>query len=82
MTIELNDLLVVFVYTSLIILIVVMIVLLLKLMKTIKKVNIMFDDVSSKLNKLDSAFDVINTTSSFTNKILRSVICFLSKERN
>ena len=48
MTIELNDLLVVFVYTSLIILIVVMIVLLLKLMKTIKKVNIMFDDVSSK----------------------------------
>ena len=70
MTIELNDLLVVLLYLSLIVFVIVLIILGIKLIKTLKKLDIVIDDVNNKMDKLDGAFEIIDMTSDFTNKIL------------
>ena len=78
MTIELNDLLVVLLYVSLIVLVIVLIILGIKLIKTLKKVDIMVDDINAKMSKLDGAFDIIDVTSDFANSIGSKLLGIIS----
>lgn len=82
MTIELNDLLCVLLYVSLIVLVIVLTVLGIKLIKTLKKVNIMIDDVNIKMSKLDGVFSIIDITSDYTCSISSKILKFLSRKIN
>lgn len=74
MTIDLNDLLTIILYLSLIILIIIFIVLGIKLIKTLKKVDGVIDDVNSKMNKVDGVFDLIDRTTDYASNISDKVI--------
>ena len=78
MTIELNDLLVVLLYESLIILVIVLIVLGIKLIKTIKKVDVMIDDVNTKMSKMDGVFDIVDITSEGALTISSKILAIIS----
>lgn len=82
MTIELNDLLLIILYEALIVFVIVLIVLGIKLIKTLKKVDIMVDDVNKKLEKLDSTFDIIDGTSDFAVSIGNKLAAIISSILN
>lgn len=79
MTIELNDLLLVLLFESLIILVIVLIVLGIKLIKTIKKVDTMVDDINGKLSKLDTTFDIVDETSTVALSLVSKVLSIFKK---
>lgn len=78
MTIELNDLLVVLLYESLVILVIVLIVLGIKLIKTLKKVDVMIEDINIKMSKLDGVFDIVDITSEGAATISSKVLTIIS----
>ena len=78
MTIELTDLLVALLYEALIILVIVLIVLGIKLIKTLKKVDVVIDDINTKMNKLDGTFDIIESTSDFAASISGKILAIIS----
>lgn len=82
MTVDVNELLSVILYLSLIILVIILIVLGIKLIKTLKKVNIVIDDVTDKMNRVDGVFDIIDKTTSYattiSDKIISSITHFIN----
>lgn len=82
MTIGLNDLLVVLLYESLIILVIVLIVLGIRLIKTLKKANVMIDDINTKMSKLDGVFDIIDVTSEGAATISSKILAIVSSALN
>ena len=82
MTIELNDLLVVLLYEFLVILVIVLIVLGIKLIKTLKKVDVMIDDININMSKLDGVFDIIDVTSDYAESISSKILGILSNALN
>ena len=82
MTIGLNDLLVVLLYESLIILVIVLIVLGIRLIKTLKKANVMIDDINTKMSKLDGVFNIIDVTSEGAATISSKILAIVSSALN
>ena len=74
MTIDINDLLTIILYLSLIILIIIFIVFGIKLIKTLKKVDGVIEDVNSKMNKVDGVFDLIDRTTDYASNISDKII--------
>ena len=82
MTIELNNLLVVLLYEFLVILVIVLIVLGIKLIKTLKKVDVMIDDINLKMSKIDGIFDIVDVTSDYATSISSKVLAIISNALN
>lgn len=82
MTVDLNELLIAFLYISCIILVIVFIVLGIKLIKTLKKVDSVIDDVNGKMSKVNGVFDIIDKTtdyaSSISDKIIGAISSFIN----
>ena len=74
MTVDVNELLSVILYLSLIILVIILIVLGIKLIKTLKKVDVVIDDVNNKMNKVDGVFNIIDRTTDFAASISDKVV--------
>ena len=55
-----------------------MIVLGIKLIKTIKKVDVMIDDVNTKMSKLDGVFDIVDITSEGALNISSKILAIIS----
>ena len=88
MIINLNDLLSIMLYISLIVLIIIFIVLGIRLIRTMGKVNKLIDDVNEKMNKVDGVFDIIDKTTGYASNIsekitgvISSIIGFLFKKK-
>lgn len=78
MTIDLNALMLTFIYIGLITLIIIFIILGIKLIKTLKKVDNIIDDVNDKMNKVDGVFDIIDKTTDYAATISDKVISSIS----
>lgn len=83
---SLNAVLPIFVYLLLIVLLVVGIILGIKLIITIDKVNVVVDDVTEKVNSLNSVFRIINGISDkfslLSSKLTDTVVSLISKIGN
>lgn len=82
MVINLNDLLTLILFILLIILVIIFIIVGIRLIRTLKKVNIVIDDVNVKMNKVDGVFDIIDKTTDYASTISDKVIGALSKVIN
>ncbi len=82
MTIDVNEMLVVILYMSLIALVIIFAVLGIKLIKTLKKVDSVIDDVNGKMRKVNGVFDIIDKTtdyaSSISDKVINSISGFIT----
>lgn len=78
MIVDLNELLTVILYLSLIVLVIVFIVLGIKLMHTLKKVDIVLDDVNNKMAKVDGVFNIIDMTTDYAASIGDKIIGTIS----
>lgn len=78
MTVNLSDVLSVLLYVSLIVLVIVFIVLGIKLIKTLKKVDVVIDDVNDKMEKVDGVFNIIDKTTDYAAGISDKIISGIS----
>lgn len=78
MTIDVYDFLSILLYISLIILVIVFILLGIKLIKTLKKVDVVIDDVNDKMEKVDGVFNIIDKTTDYAASISDRVISAIS----
>ena len=82
MTVDLNELLTIVLYLALIVLVIILIVLGIKFIKTLKKVDIVLDNLNGKLDSLEGVFNIIDKTSSYAtsigDKIMGSISNFLN----
>ena len=74
MTIELAELLPILLYVALIALVVALIVLVVKVINTLKKVDIILDDVNQKMVKVDGLFNVIDNVADYAASISDRII--------
>ena len=74
MVINLNDLLTLILFILLIILVIIFIIVGIRLIRTLKKVNIVIDDVNVKMNKVDGVFDIIDKTTDYASSISDKII--------
>lgn len=81
MMIDVNEALLVVLYTCLIILVIILIVLGIKLIKTLKKVDDVITDVNVKMDKVDGVFNIIDKTTDYaatvSDKIINSIAGFV-----
>ena len=75
MNVNLDELLLITIYTCLIILIIIFIVLGIKLIKTLKKLDI---DVNEKMGKVNGVFDIIDKTTDYACTISDKIITVIS----
>ena len=61
---EINELLPIIIYILLIVLIILLIVLIIRLLKTMKKVDLIVDDINNKVKSLDGVFNLVDGVSS------------------
>ena len=80
--IDLNEVLPILLYIVLISLVIFLIVFIHKMIKTIDKVNVILDDVSHKLIKVDGLFDLINQTTDYASSISGKVTSALNNVVN
>ena len=78
MVIDLNEFLGFLLYFSLIILVIIFIILGIKLIKTLKKIDVIIDDVNGKMNKVDGVFDIIDKTTDYASTISDKIIGAIS----
>lgn len=78
MVVDLNQFFTILLYLGLIALIVIFIILGIKLIKTLKKVDEVIDDVSSKMNKVDGVFNIIDKTTDYASSISDKIIGVVS----
>ncbi len=78
MNVNLDELLLITIYTCLIILIIIFIVLGIKLIKTLKKLDIVIDDVNEKMGKVNGVFDIIDKTTDYACTISDKIITVIS----
>ena len=74
MTIDLNELLVILLYSFLIVLVIILIILGIKLLRTLKKVDNVIDDVNEKMNKVDGVFNIIDKTTDYASTISDKIV--------
>ena len=74
MTIELAELLPILLYIALIALVVALIVLVVKVINTLKKVDVILDDVNQKMVKVDGLFNVIDNMTDYAASISDKII--------
>lgn len=74
MVINLNDLLTLILFVLLIILVIIFIIVGIRLIRTLKKVNIVIDDVNVKMNKVDGVFDIIDKTTDYASSISDKIV--------
>lgn len=90
MTINIIDFLKIELYISLIVLVIVFIILGIKLIKTFTKFDGLLNDINDKMNRVDSAFEIVGKTAdyidsisnSISNVVLKLVRKFLKKKGN
>ena len=78
MVVDLNELLPVILYVALIVLVVILIVLGIKLIRTLKKLDIVIEDINSKMNRVDGLFNIIDRTTDFASSISDKVVSSIS----
>ena len=82
MVIDLNEFLLILLYTSLIVLVIISIILGINLINTLKKIDAIVDDVNGKMTKVNGVFDIIDKTtdyaSSISDKIIGAISSFVS----
>ena len=74
MIIDLNALLQVILYLTLITLVIILIVLGIKLIKTLRKVDDVIDDVNKKMLKVNGLFNIIDKTTDYASTISDKLI--------
>ncbi len=83
MMIDLEIVLPVILYLVLIVLVIFCIAFIIKLMNTLKKVDIILNDISIKMNKVDGVFDLIDQTTeyaaSLSDRIINSISNFVNR---
>lgn len=83
MTISVEEFLKLELFILLIVLVIVFIVLGIRLIKTLSKVDQTLDDLNSKLNRVDGAFNVVGRTAdyvdSISDKIVQTVVSIIGK---
>ena len=78
MIINLNDLLTMILFISLIILVIIFIILGIKLIGTLNRVDKVIDDVNLKMSKVDGLFNIIDKTSQYASGISEKISNFIS----
>ena len=82
MTIELAELLPILLYVALITLVIALIVLVVKVINTLKKVDLILDDVNQKMVKVDGLFNVIDNmtdyAASLSDRIIGGITNFIN----
>lgn len=78
MTVDVYDFLLILLYISLIVLVIVFILLGIKLIKTLKKVDVVIDDVNDKMGKVDGVFNIIDRTTDYAAGISDKIISGIS----
>lgn len=78
MTINVYDFLTILLYISLIVLVIVFILLGIKLIKTLKKIDVVIDDVNNKMVKVDGVFNIIDKTTDYAAGISDKIISGIS----
>ena len=76
-SISINEIFQVILYILGSILLITLIVFTIKLMKTLKKVDKIVDDVDNKMQSLNGAFDIIDTTTNALSSISDKVVDFI-----
>ena len=74
MTVELAELLPILLYVALIALVVALIVLVVKVINTLKKVDIILDDVNQKMVKVDGLFNIIDNMTDYAANLSDRII--------
>ena len=72
--VNLTELLTILLITLGCILLIVLIILCVKMMKTVKKANYLIDNMTRKSEQLDTAFEIIEKSTNFVDKISDKVI--------
>lgn len=72
--IELESLLPILLYISLIVLVITVIIFVIRLIKTLDKVDIILDDVNSKMIRVDGLFSLIDRTADYAATLSDKVI--------
>lgn len=72
--VNLTELLTILLITLGCILLIVLIILCIKMMKTIKKVNYLIDDMTKKSEQLDTAFEIMEKSTNFVDRIGDKII--------
>lgn len=78
MMIDLYAFLEIILYLSLIVLVIVWVVLGIRLIRTLKKIDIVIDDVNEKINKVDGVFNIIDKTTDYASSISDKIISVIS----
>lgn len=78
MIIDLNALLQIILYLTLITLVIILIVLGIKLIKTLRKVDDVIDDVNKKMLKVNGLFNIIDKTTDYASTISDKLINAIS----
>ena len=72
--VNLTELLTILLITLGCILLIALIILCIKMMKTIKKANILIDDITQKSEQLNTAFEIIEKSTNFVDRIGDKVV--------
>ena len=72
--VNLTELLTILLITLGCILLIVLIILCIKMMKTIKKANILIDDITQKSEQLNTAFEIMEKSTNFVDRIGDKVV--------
>ena len=80
--IDLEQLLPIMLYISLIILVIFLIALVIRLMKTLNRVDTILDDVNRKMIKVDGLFDIIDRTTDAASHVSDKIISGISNAIN
>lgn len=78
MMIDINEFLLIALYSFLIVLVIIFIILGIRLIKTLKKVDEVIDDVNNKMDKVDGVFSIIDKTTDYASSISDKIINGLS----
>ena len=80
--IDLNEVLPITLYISLIILVIFAIYFIIRLLRTLNRVDYILDDVTKKLIKMDGLFDLIDHTTDYAANLSDKVVSLLSNVVN
>lgn len=78
MTVDIGEFLLLTLYFLLIILVIIFIILGIKLIKTLKKVDVVIDDVNVKMSQVGGIFNIIDKTTDYAAAISDKVISGIS----
>lgn len=80
--VSIEECLIIFLYFALIVLVIFAIALVIRLMKTLNKVDLILDDVSKKMNKVDGLFELVDTTTNYVSNFSDKIFSFIQSSIN